>query len=196
MPASARVVLASGSPRRLDLLRSAAIEPLVAPVDVDETPFTGETPETYVARLAEAKARACRATDHHLTDEDVVLAADTTVDVDGVIVGKPVDVDEAAGILTLLSGRDHFVHTGVAVLRRGACDLRVVSTRVRFADLDQRTVEWYLAIGEHHDKAGAYALQGRGARLVAEVHGSVSNVIGLPLAETIEMLGIGAPVEP
>ena len=183
--AFARILLASGSPRRLELLRSAGIEPLVAPSDVDETPCCCESPEAYVARLAEAKAASCRATDH-----EVVIAADTTVDLDGVIVGKPADADEAGAILSSLSGRDHLVHTGVAVRYQGRCDVRVVTTRVRFADLDRQAIDWYLGTGESVDKAGAYALQGCGACLVAEVHGSVSNVIGLPLSETLAMLGV------
>lgn len=189
VPSLGRVLLASGSPRRLELLRSAGVEPVVAPTDVDETPRRGESPESYVARLAEAKAAACRATDH-----DVVIAADTTVDLDGVIIGKPADADETAAILSTLSGRDHLVHTGVAVRYQGHCDVRVVSTRVCFADLDQQTIDWYVSTGESVDKAGAYALQGSGACLVAEVHGSVSNVIGLPLSETLAMLGVQQPV--
>lgn len=186
---SARVVLASGSPRRLELLRSAGIEPVMAPPEVDETPFCDESPEAYVSRLAEAKASACRATDH-----DVVIAADTTVDLDGVIIGKPADTDEAGAILSTLSGRDHLVHTGVAVRHQGRCDVRVVTTRVRFAALDPKSIGWYLRTGESVDKAGAYALQGSGACLVAEVHGSVSNVIGLPLSETLAMLAAHEPV--
>jgi septum formation protein len=161
----------------------------VVPPDVDETPWRDETPEAYVARLAEAKASACRATDH-----DLVIAADTTVDLDGVIIGKPGDADEAVAILSTLSGRDHLVHTGVAVRYQGRYDVRVVSTRVCFADLDQQAIDWYVSTGESVDKAGAYALQGCGACLVAEVHGSVSNVIGLPLSETLAMLGVHQPV--
>lgn len=153
------------------------------PVGVDETPRSEESPEAYVARLAEDKAIACRATIH-----DVVIAADTAVDLDGVIIGKPSDVTEARDILGVLSGRDHLVRTAVAVRRHSRCDVRVVSTRVWFAELDAHDIDWYLGTGESFDKAGAYALQGAGACLVSGVEGSVSNVIGLPLVETLEML--------
>lgn len=182
-PTAGRLLLASGSPRRLELLRSAGLSPVVAPVGVDESPLRGEAPEAYVARLAEAKAVACRA-----TDDDVVIAADTTVDLDGVIIGKPRDAAEARDVVALLSGRQHVVLTAVAVCRGSLRDVQVVSTKVWFATLNEHVIDWYLGTGESFDKAGGYALQGAGARLVAKVDGSVTNVIGLPLVETLAML--------
>lgn len=178
-----RILLASSSTRRLELLRSAGVEPVVAPVDIDETPQVDETPVRYVERLAKAKAEACE-----IDRTDVVIAADTAVDLDGRIIGKPRDEQEARAILESLSGREHLVHTGVALRENRFSEVRVVTTRVRFIDIDMPTIDWYLSTGESFDKAGAYALQGSGACLVAGVIGSVTNVIGLPLAESLEML--------
>lgn len=183
MPGHGRVVLASGSPRRLELLRSAGIEPVVVPSDIDEAPLEREGPVEHVMRLASAKALAAPA-----GEDDLVIAADTTVDLDGRILAKPVDVADARRMLTELSGRDHLVHTGVAVSRGGAQQVHAVSTTVRFAVLDDATIDWYLSTGESFDKAGGYALQGSGACLVESVTGSVSNVIGLPLVELLDML--------
>lgn len=185
VPGHGRVLLASASPRRLELLRSAGVEPLVVPVDLDETPLHGESPVDHVIRLAGAKALAAGA-----SENDLVIAADTTVDLDGRILGKPTDLREARRMLTELSGRDHLVHTGVAVKQGGTQQVRAVSTTVRFAVLDEPTIDWYLSTGESLDKAGGYALQGSGACLVEAVTGSVSNVIGLPLVELLEMLSV------
>ncbi len=178
-----RVVLASGSPRRLDLLRCAGIAPRVEPADIDETPLKGETPEEYVARLAEEKAAAVQ-----VDLDDVVIAADTTVDLDGRILGKPEDAAAVLATLTALSGRQHLVHTGFALRFQDVSSVQVVTTIVEFADLDPQMIEWYTDTGEPYGKAGAYALQGAGACLVAGVQGSVSNVIGLPLVEVLDMV--------
>ena len=185
---STPVVLASGSPRRLDLLRSAGLDPVVCPGEVDETPRAGEEPRAYVARLAELKALA--STSSHSAP---VVAADTTVDCDGRILGKPRDATAAAELLRELSGRSHLVHTGVAVrsataAQPGDVRVRVVTTTVTFADLDEPTIDWYISTGEPFDKAGGYGIQGAGACLVERVEGSVTNVIGLPLVETLELL--------
>lgn len=195
-----RLVLASGSPRRRELLAQLGLEFTIVTTDIDETPQPNEDPSRYVTRLAAAKAAAAKAaganTDAAATGgEDtvvlgantVVLGADTTVVLDGEIIGKPRDGDDAVRMLARLSGRTHLVHTGVSVVgdvHRTA----LVTTEVRFAPLTRREIEWYVGTVEPLDKAGAYAIQGVGASFVAAVNGSVSNVIGLPLAETIELL--------
>jgi septum formation protein len=176
------VVLASASPRRLELLTLIGVRFSACSPDIDESPELGETPVEYVRRLASAKAAVVGA----LADE-LVIAADTTVDLDSQILGKPVDDLDAAAMLRRLSARTHVVHTGVAV-RRGAKELvEVCTTLVTFALLDEATIQWYLSTGEPLDKAGSYALQGAGAVLVERVDGSVSNVVGLPLHLVVEL---------
>jgi septum formation protein len=150
--------------------------------DVDETPLPGEDPVAYVERLARAKALAV-----HADLEALVIAADTTVDVDGEILAKPVDAHDARRMLRRLSARAHHVHTGVAVRRRSTVLSAVADTIVQFEPLSETTVEWYLATGEPFDKAGAYALQGAGGALVSKVTGSVSNVVGLPLTLLVHL---------
>jgi septum formation protein len=186
------VLLASGSPRRRELLGHLGVAFDIASPDVDETPRRGEDPVAYVSRLALTKAAAVPA-----GSEVLVIAADTTVEVDGAVFEKPVDADDARRMLAALSNRTHRVHTGVAVRvgERSAHD--VVSTDVTFVALTPAMIEWYVATGEPMDKAGAYALQGVGAVLVAAVHGSVSNVIGLPLAELLVLAArVGRPLTP
>ena len=153
---------------------------VVAPVGVDERPLDGETPPDLAARLAAEKARS--------VEGDPVLAADTVVDVDGEILGKPVDAEDARRMLRRLSGRTHLVHTGVAVRSGDGVELEVVTTSVRFTPLTPEAIEWYLATGEPLDKAGAYAIQGAGGAFVEEIQGSVSNVIGLPLHTVVRLL--------
>lgn len=180
--AEVRIVLASASPRRLELLRRLGVEPVVRPADVDETPRPGEAPADLVVRLARAKARGVGA-----DPDDLVVAADTVVSVGTRVLGKPRDRAEAAGMLAALSGREHHVVTGVAV-RRGAVEhADLETTRVAFRGLDDREIDWYLATGEADDKAGAYALQGAGAVLVRELQGSDTNVIGLPLGLVVAL---------
>jgi septum formation protein len=185
-----RLVLASASPRRSELLRSVGVDFDVLPADIDESTRPGESPTDYVARLSQEKAAAVRA---RVDASAVVLAADTTVDVDGVILEKPVDDDDARRMLRLLSGRTHLVHTGVTVDRppgpraRGT-ETVVVETAVEFVAMSPETIEWYIATGEPVGKAGSYAIQGAGGALVRRLDGSVTNVIGLPLAETLTLL--------
>jgi septum formation protein len=155
---------------------------VVAPVGVDERPLDGEVPRDLAARLAADKARS--------VEGELVLAADTVVEVDGEILGKPGDADDARRMLRQLSGRTHLVHTAVAVRSGELLDLEVVTTSVRFTPLSQEAIEWYLATGEPLDKAGAYAVQGAGGLFVERVDGSVSNVIGLPLHTVVALLGI------
>lgn len=183
------IVLASASPRRLELLERLGVDPTVLPPDIDETPMPNEAADAYVVRLAVAKAAAVAA---GLTGDALVIAADTTVEIDGEILAKPVDAADAAAMLRRLSGRRHRVFTGVAV-RRGA-DVRseVVTTGVRFAAITGADIDWYVGTGEPLDKAGGYALQGAGGVFVEAVEGSVSNVVGLPLHTVVRLAaGLG-----
>lgn len=181
----AGLVLASGSPRRHELLRQLGLPVDVVVPDVDETPGPGESPVALVARLAAAKASVVAAG----SADVVVVAADTVVDLDGRVLAKPVDETDARRMLGLLSGRAHAVHTGVAVRRPDATlAVEVVSTTVRFVALSARTIDRYVATGEPADKAGAYAIQGRAGAFVDSIDGSPSNVVGLPLATVVRML--------
>jgi septum formation protein len=190
--AGPHLVLASGSPRRAQLLGRLGLRPEVRPADVDETPRPGERPADLVTRLAATKAAAAMrigaAGDPGATRDEVIVAADTVVVLDGRALGKPRDRDDAAGTLRALSGRTHEVTTGVCVLRGPVSAVRRVTTRVTFRDLTDVEIAWYLATGEPDDKAGGYGLQGAGAVLVDRVEGSDTNVIGLPLAETVGLL--------
>jgi len=171
------LVLASASPRRRALLEALDVYPLVRPVDIPEVAGDGEPPEEFVARLAQEKAAARRG------PEELVLAADTVVVIDGQILGKPSDHDEAVEMLARLASREHTVLTGVALLETsdGTLAERVESSRVRMAALAPDEIDWYVDTGEPMDKAGAYAIQGIGALLVEAVYGSYTNVVGLPL---------------
>ena len=175
-------MLASSSPRRLDLLRSIGVEPEVRPADIDETPWSGESPGAYVARLARGKASAVA------RPGEVVVAADTTVVIDGRIIGKPGDQAEARDTLRTLSGRTHTVYTGVALVSPAGTSGVTVTSEVTFVKISEDVLDWYVRSPEPYDKAGAYGLQGAGAMLVASVQGSVSNVLGLPLAELHELM--------
>lgn len=189
------LVLASRSPRRIDLLHSIGLDPLVDPADLDETPLPGETPIDHVQRLARAKAESV-ATRHDIAAV-TVLGADTTVDVDDRICGQPVDRAHAERMLRLLSGRTHRVHTAVAVIGPGpgAGEFRsiVVTTLVTCVPITDELCRWYLDTNEWRGKAGSYAIQGLGAALVDRVRGSYSNVVGLPLRETARLLGWNLP---
>ena len=191
MVADLRVVLASRSPRRVEILRELGIDFEVMPADIDETPFDDENPSAYVARLAHDKAFAVAAA---LQDDAVVIGADTTVDVDGEIFGQPVDAAEAASMLGRLSGRSHLVHTGVCLLRvgTGIALTEVATSTVTFRSLTEGDIRTYLDSGEWVGKAGSYAIQGIGGGLVAGLSGSRTNVIGLPaevLTELFRALG-------
>jgi nucleoside triphosphate pyrophosphatase len=174
------LVLASGSPRRQQLLARLGLRFASVAPDVDEAPLAGERPVDLVRRLAPAKAAAVAG--------DPVLAADTTVEVDGTILGKPVDADDARAMLRRLSGRSHRVHTGVAVRSGERIAVEVVTTIVTFVALQPAVIEWYVGTGEPLDKAGAYAIQGHGGVFVEHVRGSVSNVVGLPLTTVARLL--------
>ena len=185
-----RLVLASASPRRSELLGSAGLDFDVVSADIDESVRDGETPSEYVARLSLEKAAAIA---ERIDAQAVIVAADTTVDVDGFILEKPLDDDDARRMLRLLSGREHLVHTGVTVswfpeTRARGTSTCVVETAVRFVELTDPAIDWYLSTGEHTGKAGAYGIQGAAGAFVERVDGSVTNVIGLPLAQTLAML--------
>lgn len=177
------LILASASPRRLELLRLAGLDPVVRPAAIDESLRGGEAPADYVVRLAREKATAADG------GPAVVLAADTAVVLDGVVLGKPDDRKHAATMLRALSGRSHVVATGVAVKDEGGeIRTRVVSTQVVFTELAEEQIVHYAATNEPLDKAGAYAIQGGAAAFVARIEGSYTNVVGLPLVESLELL--------
>lgn len=180
----APVVLASASPRRRELLTSMGVGFIIDPADVDESVVGDESAVEYVARVSALKAE--RVANRH--PDAVVLAADTTVDLDGRIMAKPIDADDAVEMLMSLSDRWHRTHTGVVVRRSAQVWAQVVTTDVRFVRVTAEAARWYVDGGEPLDKAGAYAVQGTGGVFVAEISGSVSNVVGLPLAETAALL--------
>lgn len=182
----AALYLASASPRRRELLTQIGAPFKLLSVNIDETPRSGESPESYVQRLAREKALAGRAL---LGSGAVaVLGADTTVVVDDRILGKPADRDEGLQMLEALSGREHRVMTAVALASREACEVRLVTSVVRFRTIAASEAAAYWASGEPCDKAGGYAIQGWGAVFVAELRGSYSGVVGLPLCETAQLL--------
>jgi len=180
-------LLASASPRRSQLLSQAGFSFAVRPAAIDETPAAGEDPDHYVARMAESKAAAGLAA-RPAGDGRVVLAADTTVVLDGAILGKPEDAADAGAMLRRLAGRRHRVITAVCVGdgRRRQC--RSVSTDVWLRSLDDAEINAYVATGEGDDKAGSYAVQGLGSAFVQRISGSYGAVVGLPLCETVAML--------
>jgi septum formation protein len=178
-----RLVLASRSPRRAELLRAAGIEFTVRVADVDETPLPGETPPQYVLRVAEEKARAIA-----VAADEVILAADTTVVLGGEIMGKPKDAADAARMLRALAGQRHEVITGICLRRDTEIVRDITTTAVWFAPLNDAEVADYVASGEPMDKAGAYAIQGLASRFIDRIDGSYSNVVGLPVALTYRRL--------
>jgi len=179
-------ILASGSPRRRELLDRFGFRYRVVRTGVDESVVAGEAPDAYVQRVALSKA----AWAHEQEDAALpILAADTTVVLDGEIIGKPENEARAASMLRALSGRTHEVYSAVVLMpRSGPAAVRLNVTAVRFAELDHDWIEAYCASGEPMDKAGAYAMQGRAAEYISYIGGSPSGVMGLPLFETLELL--------
>jgi len=179
-------VLASASPRRQELLRTAGISFTVQAADIDETPLADEKAEQCARRLAREKALAVS----RLRPLDRVLGADTIVVVDGEILGKPRDGADAARMLRLLSGRTHEVITGVCLVEAGGTEVSTASetTRVTMNELSDREIQEYVAGGEPMDKAGAYAIQGMASRWIPRIEGDYSNVVGLPVALVYNML--------
>ena len=188
-----KLVLASGSPRRLALLNQAGIEPdSLQPAEVDEIPIKGELPRALANRLARSKAQAALAS-VRISEElrgSYILAADTVVAVGRRIMPKADMLEDAAACLRLLSGRNHRVYTGICLVTpKEAFRQRLVETRVRFKRLSTEDLEAYLASGEWRGKAGGYAIQGLAGTFVVKMVGSYTNVVGLPLYETIVLLG-------
>ena len=181
-----RLILASASPRRAELLDAAGITFEVVPAEVDETPYPGEPTQSYVLRVARAKARAAAAAVGN--SASAVLGADTVVVARGEMLTKPQDRDDAVRMLKLLSGVVHEVFTGVVILTDARELSEAVCTRVYVSPLSDGEIDWYVATGEPDDKAGAYAIQGRAARFIDRIEGSYSNVVGLPVATVYRML--------
>ena len=182
MPPS--LVLASASPRRRELLAQIGLSVDVVPADIDESILPGECAVQYVGRLAQAKAAAVA----EKWAGRVVLAADTAIAFNDEILGKPRSPAEAMAMLTVLSGKTHDVLTGAAIVYDQTSHWQVVRTKVRMRTLSTQQIESYVATGEPLDKAGSYGIQGLGAVLIEGIEGSYSNVVGLPLAETAELL--------
>ena len=185
-PATDKIILASASPRRAELLRQLGLQFPVCQSKVDEKQATAGTPAELAPFLAERKAEAVAAQ----VGKGIIVAADTIVHLDGKILGKPADYREAHAMLTLLSGKTHEVLTGVAVIRRpeGNRAGHVETTRVTFRRLTEAEIEWYLQSGEAFDKAGGYGIQGKAAVFVEKIDGCYFNVVGLPLAALWKML--------
>jgi septum formation protein len=179
-----KLILASGSPRRKEILTSVGWPFEAVTAGIDETRKHGETPLDYVQRLAREKAEAVAAT----LERGLVLGADTTVVVDEHLLGQPVDDDDARRMLSLLSGKWHEVLTGVALIRIGGpAKVSYERTRVRFAEMSQAEIEWYVESGEPKGKAGGYAIQGKAALFIEEIEGDYLNIVGLPIRLVYEM---------
>jgi len=181
------LVLASASPRRQELLADLGLVFAVRPADIDESVHSGELGTDYVLRLAREKAAAVAGTG------ELVIAADTTVDLNGELLGKPVDEDDARALMRKLSDSIHHVHTGVCALAIDADgtvrdESTVVTTAVTFAPVPDAWIDWYIATGEPFDKAGGYGMQGSAAIFVHRIDGSPTNVIGLPLDATASLV--------
>jgi septum formation protein len=181
-----RFILASASPRRRELLMSINLDFEVVPSHIPEVRGEGESPEEYVARLSREKAAAIA----EKFPADWIIAADTTVLLGDQLLEKPEDAEHAARMLVTIAGKTHTVYTGVTLLNlaQNWRDTRVAESEVRMLPLDAREIDWYVATGEPLDKAGAYAVQGTGAMFIDSIHGSYTNVVGLPLATLFGML--------
>ena len=183
------IYLASRSPRRAELLEQIGIEFIVLPSDIDETPLLNEQSHAYVMRLAAEKAQACYdGLISQLAPIYPVLAADTTVSIEGKILGKPQDDDEAFQMLSSMSGWCNEVHTGVAVATHEGLKVAISTTKVEMAKLSDETILAYIATEEPRDKAGAYGIQGLAGTLIKRIEGSYSGVMGLPIYETAQLL--------
>jgi len=185
-----RIILASSSPRRAEILRNAGIAFEIRPTQIDEAALPGETARAMVARLAEAKARAAAAQISADTRESIIVGADTTVELDGEILGKPRDSAHARELLAKLSGRTHHVLTGIFLLRLpgNTTQAAVENSAVTFAPLGENQIDAYVATGEPLGKAGAYAIQGLAGPYILRIEGCYFNVMGLPLARLYRLL--------
>jgi nucleoside triphosphate pyrophosphatase len=184
LPQPTPIVLASASPRRQELLRNAGIEFTVAPAHIPEVPLQGELPVRFAERMAREKARAVRKS----APGRIILAADTDVSIGTTILGKPVNQDDAARMLELLSGQTHCVTTAVCLLGDEFEDVRSETTAVQFTSMSPAEIQEYVATGEPMDKAGAYAIQGLASRWIAKIEGDYYNVVGLPVDLVWRML--------
>ena len=183
---SSPFILASASPRRKELLRSVGLKLKIIPAHVDETHINGESPQTHVRRLSSDKATVIA--DQH--PKALVLGADTIVVIDGRILGKPKNKSQARAMLERLSNRQHIVFTGFTIVSAGSgiSKTKVVRSAVRFKKISPEEMDWYVNCDEPYDKAGGYAVQGKGAYFIKAIRGSYTNVIGLPLCEVLEEL--------
>jgi septum formation protein len=189
------IYLASRSPRRVELLRQIGLSCEVLPSDIDETQLLNESPESYVIRLAQQKAEACLLGLGVVARESPILAADTTVVLNGEVLGKPDDAQDAYEMLRALSGTAHAVHTAVALAFKGSTEVVLSTTKVEVMPLTDSQIQAYIASGEHQDKAGSYGIQGLAGAWIKHIEGSYSGVMGLPIYETAALLrkhGIGA----
>jgi len=194
---SATLILASASPRRSELLTQLGVDFRVHPADIDESVLKGESPGDYVERMAHEKAEAVAGL--YPEGDYAILAADTTVVIDGDVLGKPRDHLDGLAMLARLSGRTHEVTTAICLAGAGEAASAQVTTRVQFASLSQAICEAYLATDEPWDKAGAYGIQGLAGAFVLRIDGSYSNVVGLPLHETWQLLsarGVATALNP
>jgi len=182
------VYLASRSPRRVELLLQIGLHCEILPADIDETQLSQESPQSYVIRLARQKAEACVQKLNVSQRAHPVLAADTTVELAGVILGKPENDDDAHQMLRSLSGSLHYVHTAVALAFSGIIEVVLSTTSVHMMALTEAQIIAYIASGEHKDKAGSYGIQGHAGSWIKRIEGSYTGVMGLPIYETSEML--------
>ena len=184
VPLHPPIILASASPRRQELLRSAGMEFEVCPANIPEVPRANETPVDFAKRMAQEKAQTVQTQ----FPGRVILAADTVVAIENEILGKPMNLDDAARMLRMLSGRSHQVITAVCLTSGGFEDLCSETTTVRFAVIDEAAVQTYIETGEPMDKAGAYAIQGGAAKWIQSIEGDYNNVVGLPLDLVLSLL--------
>lgn len=186
MTSHKKLVLASASPRRKELLIQLGVSFEIDPADIDETPVYSEAPADYVRRMAHSKA-VC-VSERQLQPGRIVLAADTTVVIDDIILGKPENLTDGQRILNKLSGKTHVVMSAICLNTMNTSTTVLVETRVDFVPLTAEVIDAYLATSEPWDKAGAYGIQGLGGAFVSSLHGSYSNVVGLPMTETWQLL--------
>lgn len=189
LPINSQIILASQSPRRIELLKQMGIDCLVMPADIDERVLQGESPSAYVLRLAKQKALAIVAKLNGEYVDFPVLAADTTVALDNEVFGKPENAVDAARMLKKLSGSTHQVHTAIAVVFKGQCETILNTTQVEMMVLTDAMIAQYIATNEHSDKAGSYAIQGLAGSWIKRIEGSYTGVMGLPVHETAILLG-------
>ncbi len=182
------VILASRSPRRIELLKQVGIDCIVLPADIDESLRQDEFPAHYVKRLAKEKALAIAENMKKEYSHLIVLAADTTVSVGDEVLGKPENDKDAVRMLNKLSGRQHAVHTAVAAYHHGKVSVVLNTTQVKMTKLTTKAIQAYIASGEHRDKAGSYGIQGKAAAWIETIEGSYSGVMGLPLYETVQLI--------